>query len=310
MFMRLKAISSGYAIPYTEFDATLHSVFRDAVNLRPANSDLLLTLVIAGEADLPQGIRLDTPAGFSFEQLSAGSEVFCRDSTLVFENSVLAVEFSQARRWQCDLPALGTDLTNPVVADAWKCVWQLLNERQVRLGAEIVAQALLRSDGMAQSAITRRMGEAIRVLAGGTRKCQLDAPSALTRLIGLGSGLTPCGDDFLVGYLAGLWSAVRDSAERRLLVAKLGQEVIHLSGQTNDISRTYLYHAAQGQVSSRLEALAGAISRSESPGQLLLLAESALQSGHTSGMDALTGLLFGLAAWDGETTLTLTDIPG
>jgi hypothetical protein len=301
--MRLTAISTGYAIPYIDFDATIHSIFRTVVNLRPTNKDLLLTLVVASEADLPQGIRLDSPDDFSFEQLSAGWDVFCRNNTLIFENSALEVEFSQGRRWQCDLPALGTDLTNPAVAEAWKCVWQSLNECQVRLGVEIVAQALLHSDGNAQSAISRRAGDAIRTLIEATRSYQLDDLSALTRLIGLGTGLTPCGDDFLVGYLAGLWCTVRDFVERRQFVSKLGQAVIHLSGRTNDISRTYLHHATYGQVSSRLDTLARAISRLENPGLLLPVAEFAMQSGHTSGMDAVTGLLLGLATWEGETIL-------
>jgi hypothetical protein len=301
--MRLTAISAGYAIPYIDFDATIHSVFRTAVNLRPANKDLLFTLVVASEADLPQGIRLDSPDDFSFEQLSPGRDVFSRDNTLIFENSALAVELYQSKRWQCDLPALGTDLTNPAVAGAWKCVWQSLNECQVRLGAEIVAQALLHSDGIVQSAISRRLGEAIRTLIEATRSFQLNDLSVLTRLIGLGTGLTPCGDDFLVGYLAGLWCTVRDFVERRQFVSKLGQAVIYLSGRTNDISRTYLHHASYGQVSSRLDTLARAISRPESPGKLLPIAESAKQSGHTSAMDAVTGLLLGLATWEGETIL-------
>ena len=301
--MRLTAISTGYAIPHIDFDATIHSVFRTAVNLRPENKDLLLTLVVASEADLPQGIRLDSPDDFSFEQLSAGGELFCRDNALIFENSDLAVEFSQGKRWQCDLPALGTDLANPHVAEAWKCVWQALNECQVLMGAEIIAQAMLHSDGITQSAISRREGDAIRTLIETTRSHQLDDLSALTQLIGLGTGLTPCGDDFLVGYLAGLWCTVQDIVKRRQFVSSLGQAVIHLSGRTNDIGRTYLHHAAYGQVSSRLDTLARAISRPESPAELLGVAESAMQSGHTSGMDAVTGLLSGLATWEGETIL-------
>jgi hypothetical protein len=302
-FMHLNALSTGYAIPHTDFNATIHSVFLTAVNLRPFKGYLLLTLVAAGEADLPQGIRLDTPAGFSFEQLRPGSNVSCRDSTLVFENLALVVEIHQARHWQCDLPALNTDLSSPPVADAWNCAWKSLNERQTRLGAEIIAQALPGSDGMAQSVLSWRVGEAIRDLINATRSYQLEDFSPLTRLIGLGTGLTPCGDDFLVGYLAGLWCTVRDSIKHRQFVSELGRAVIHLSGKTNDISRTYLYHAARGQVSSRLDALAGAISRPESPGQLLPVAESAMQSGQTSGMDAVTGLLLGLAAWEGETKI-------
>jgi len=294
--MHLAAISTGYAIPHTDFDATIHSVFRTAVNLQPVNSDFLLTLVVAGEADLPQGIRLDTPAGFYFEKLNAGSGVFFRNSAIVFDNSSLEVNFCQARLWQCDLPSLSTDLTNPAVSYAWKRVWKSLNEQQVRLGAEIVAQALLRPGGRVQSAVSRRVGEVIRDLTVTIRRYQWDAPTVLTRLIGLGTGLTPSGDDFLVGYLAGLWCTILDSVDRKQYVSKLGQAVSNISWQTNDISRTYLYHAAQGQVSSRLEALARAISRGESTEQLLPVAVSAMQSGHTSGMDTVTGLLLGLAA--------------
>jgi hypothetical protein len=303
--MRLTAIATGYAVPFINFDATIHSVFRTALNLRPANQDLLLTLVVANEADLPQGIRIDSPVDFTFEPLRISRRVLCLDNTLIFENLNLAVEFNQSRCWQCDLPAMNTKLTNPAVAEAWKSVWKLLNERQVCLGAEIVAQELLQSDGLTHSAVSRRIGKAIRTLIEITRKYQLDDLSTLNRLIGLGTGLTPCGDDFLVGYLAGLWCTVRDSAERRQFVSKLGQAVIHLSGKTNDISRTYLHHAANGQVSSRLNTLARAIGNQESPGQLLVAADAALHSGHTSGMDAVTGLLLGLAAWEGETILAL-----
>jgi hypothetical protein len=58
-----------------------------------------------------------------------------------------------------------------------------------------------------------------------------------------------------------------------------------------------------GQVSSRLDTLARAISRPESSGQLLAAAESVMQSGHTSGIEAVMGLLLGLAAWEWETIL-------
>jgi len=87
--------------------------------------------------------------------------------------------------------------------DAWKCVWQSLSECQVRLGAEIAAQSLLVTGGITKSAISRRAGEAISILIETTRGFKFNDLSALTQLIGLGNGLTPCGDDFLVGYLAG-----------------------------------------------------------------------------------------------------------
>jgi hypothetical protein len=286
----IPALTIGHAVPHTDFDAAIHSVFHSAVNLRPDSGDLLLTLVTADQADLPQGIRLDTPPGFSFEALHPGDAVSFCDGYLTFGSC--RAKLISPYRWRCNLPALGIDLSNPAVAAAWECVWQALNERQKSLDAEIVAENLSQPDVGGQSLTARKMGEAIRGL-------KENPTTAIQQLIGLGSGLTPSGDDFLVGYLAGLWSGVRNSLERHHFVTDLGEAVIHLSGQTNDISRTYLYHAAHGQVSSRLKALAAAIGAGKGPDELLPIAEAAMRAGHTSGMDAVTGLLFGLAAWDG-----------
>jgi hypothetical protein len=116
-------------------------------------------------------------------------------------------------------------------------------------------------------------------------------------LIGLGAGLTPSGDDLLVGYLAGLWCSVSGMSERAQFVSSLGKAIIQLSQQTTDISRAYLFHASQGGVSSRLADLAEAICHGENSDRLVAITESAMQVGHTSGMDAVSGLLFGLVAW-------------
>ncbi len=296
--MYLAALTLGYAVPHGDFDATVHSVFHSAANLKPANGDFLLTLTASGEADLPQGIRVDTPAGFSFENLRIGNKIICRNGILTFENVVLTIELDHARRWKCDLSAFQVDMTNPAVESAWEAVWQALNERQRRQGAEIVAEDLLDWDKVKSDGVARRAGEAARNLIVATQCFDLAATFSARALIGLGTGLTPGGDDLLVGYLAGLWCATCGQGRRERFVSDLGQSITRLSLYTNDISRTYLYHASMGQVSSRLAALARAICGGDSALQLFVLAELAMCTGHTSGMDAVTGLLLGLAAWD------------
>lgn len=295
--MFLKAISIGDAVPHADFDAAVHSVFRSAINLSPAKESNLLTLVASSEADLPQGIRVDTPEDFSFESgaLRAGEPAACRDELLRF--GPLTIGLRGARRWKCDLPSLQADLTDPSVETAWRSVWQALNAQQIQLGAEIVAEDLFRSDETIRAGAPHTAGAAMRGLLAATRRTDPAAPASVRPLIGLGSGLTPSGDDLLVGYLAGLWCAVRNSRERTQFVTGLGETVIRLSQRTNAISRTYLYHAARGQVSSRLADLAEAICRGENSDRLLTAAESAMQVGHTSGMDAVTGLLIGLVVW-------------
>ncbi|MGZ9226661.1 MAG: DUF2877 domain-containing protein [Anaerolineales bacterium] len=304
--MYFKAISIGYAVPRTDFDATIHSVFQSAINLCLPKGNKLLTLVASCEADLPQGIRVCAPKDFSFEIFRAGEQAICRDDLLRFASSSLTIQLHGARRWKCDLPALEFDATNPAVAATWSFVWGALNKRQRLSEAEIIAEDLFHSNERGRFDVARKAGGAMRGLFEATQQFDLTAASSsIEKLIGLGAGLTPSGDDLLVGYLAGLWCAVWDKSERAQFVTNLGKVVVRLSGQTNDISRTYLYHASRGQVSSRLADLAEAICRRENPDRLLATVESAMQAGHTSGMDAVTGLLIGLAAWEGNHLLSI-----
>lgn len=300
--MYLTAISMGYAVPNENFGASVHSIFTSAMNFRLNGEDRLLTLIASGEGDLPQGIRLDAPADFSFEKIAVGEPVVCRDGILYFENGSLTIQLSGARRWKCDLPALKFDITNPAVSAAWNFVWTALNKRQRLKGSEVIAEDLFQLEP-GRMGISRRVGEAMRDLLQSTRQYELTDTSAVASLIGLGPGLTPSGDDLLVGYMAGLWSTVRDRSERAQFISSLGETISHLSHKTNDISRTYLYHAVQGQVSSRLANLAEAISHGTSTEQLLEIAEAAMRIGHTSGMETVTGLLVGLAAWEGNRLL-------
>jgi hypothetical protein len=301
--MYLPAISIGYAVPDGDFHASVHSSFQSALNLRLEDGIGLLTLVGSSEGDLPQGIRINTPEGLSFEGFQNGELVICREGVLHFENSSLTVQLKGARRWKCDLSALDLDPTKPAVSAAWTGAWGALNQRQKRKGAEIVAGDLFDLNTSGRAGLARRVGRAMRDLFHATQRLDLPDASAVDSLIGLGPGLTPSGDDLLVGYMAGLGCTTRHIAERRRFISNLGKTIVDLSEHTNDISRTYLYHAAQGQVSSRLADLAEAICRGTQPKEIVEIAEIAMMVGHTSGMETVTGLLLGLTTWEGNQLL-------
>lgn len=300
--MYLAAISIGYAVPDGNFNASIHSVFQSALNFRLDGEGHLRTLTAYGNGDLPQGIQLGTPNNYTFDTFSVGEQVICRDNVLRLGS--LTVDIRSARRWKCDLSKLEFDTTNPAILSAWKCVWDALNERQKLSKAEIIAKDLLRAVDAKPIGVLRKAGEAMRDLVACTRQCELTDLSAVNSLIGLGTGLTPSGDDLLIGYMTGLWCTAQVRSERVQFLSKIGETITRLSSKTNDISRTYLYHAAQGQISSQLAELAEAISRGENPAHLLEAAEAAMQIGHTSGMDTVTGLLIGLEAWDGNHILS------
>lgn len=166
--------------------------------------------------------------------------------------------------------------------------------------SRMIIENLIFSDDIVRLDMLQKVETAIRDLIDATRLYNLTVTHVLERLIGLGVGLTPSCDDLLVGYLVGLWCTAQGRSERVQFILGLGEEVLRLSSQTNDISRTYLYHATRGQVSSLLAVLAGSISQGDDSDHLIELAEAAMWVGHVSGIAAVFGVLFGLAAWDGE----------
>jgi hypothetical protein len=107
-------------------------------------------------------------------------------------------------------------------------------------------------------------------------------------LIGLGVGLTPSGDDYLVGLLAG-FAATGDPVG-----IELGAAIAALApARTTTIGASAITHAARGCFTERLHdvliALAG--------GRLTNLAtaiEQATAYGATSGSDTLVGLFAGI----------------
>jgi hypothetical protein len=115
---------------------------------------------------------------------------------------------------------------------------------------------------------------------------------------GLGLGLTPSGDDFLSGMLAGFNYAVLNL--RFDVMAKLELVYYNASGK-NLISNNFLQASYEGKVNAKVRRLMKALSVKGGKG-LPAAAGEALESGHTSGADFCAGLAFALLdafAWKG-----------
>jgi hypothetical protein len=130
---------------------------------------------------------------------------------------------------------------------------------------------------------------------------------AVQGLIGLGPGLTPSGDDMLGGLMVALRTVLLPvsygekplqecpESSSVLIIDELSRSIFRHSARTNRISAALLEQAALGigsaaqhQVLECLLELTPAIDLDNS-------IERLVNSGHTSGWDALTGLLFGVA---------------
>lgn len=127
-----------------------------------------------------------------------------------------------------------------------------------------------------------------RVTAGTDSSPPLESVS---RMLGLGPGLTPSGDDYLGGMMIALRGFGYDRAVERLY-AIIEREAPR---RTNPISVAHLAAAREGWGSAPLHAVLNRLG-SDTGASLAALISTVDRIGHTSGWDALTGLLAAVQA--------------
>lgn len=110
--------------------------------------------------------------------------------------------------------------------------------------------------------------------------------TAISFFLGRGLGLTPAGDDLLVGYGISLWLQGRVREFVQVLLDMLVR-------QTTDVSESYLRAMAAGYASQGYCELIAAVSAGETACLSRMLA-NLQRIGHTSGNDGLFGFLIGL----------------
>ena len=299
--MRLHARSIGEAVPRDAFDAVIQSVFDSAINLRLAAEDRLITLLISDHYELPQGIRViandfsfQSPTASTSLRESLGLRAVSKGGILRFDSSPLTVDLRGASTWKCRVPELQGNMASHAAQEGWSTAWDLLNREQRVNNTEIVADELFQSE--VGSPLNRRISSSIMQLIAAIELFDIeDAIPAAEKMIGLGPGVTPAGDDLLIGLLAGLWSVAGRNQARLTFIHAFGDGLMRLSNQTGEISRTYIYHATRGQFSSSLSNLAEAI---VTGGDVNHTLQEAAHVGHSSGTDSVTGLLMGLSVWN------------
>ncbi len=114
-----------------------------------------------------------------------------------------------------------------------------------------------------------------KLLSGIERGSRVSCQAAVSRLAGLGQGLTPSGDDLLMGILYGLWTWYPEPEWLRLIVETAVPRTTTLSG-------AFLRAAGDGEATVHWHNLVNGV-----PGAV----EQILTIGHTSGQEAWAGFV-------------------
>lgn len=284
----LVADSVGGRVP-ARARAQVHSVFRRACNIE-TDAGALLTLLAPGCGNLPHGIRCLSPIN---ARLRPGQPATLECAALSVPAAGLVVDLSRAAVWRGTVSAASPELRDSQAHGALGILRGTLRNHAPDRG---VAPALFRSGdprSVFERALRSRIVRSLPIIARATGAGDAGAVvSALRALLGLGGGLTPAGDDFIVGYLAALWSRSYREPGIAALLRALAGPVGQLSLRTNAISRQMLLDALEGHFAERLTEVVNCICRG---GDVASAARRALEVGHSSGADVLCGLLFGFA---------------
>jgi hypothetical protein len=122
----------------------------------------------------------------------------------------------------------------------------------------------------------------------------LPDPEAARRLVGLGPGATPAGDDLLAGLLLTLHYAGDPATELRAIAR---------NAHTTRLARAQLRWAADGRARETLLLLLRDLFSQPAPAALSRL-ESVLHYGATSGADLIAGIVIGLRTYTSKPRTT------
>lgn len=259
------------------------AVFEQACNLLDANGEVValvspelgngpLSVVVGGEAGALAAVQPEALARMEGTVLHAGR---------------LKVELEGAAVWEpCpDWPALRQQRA------AIRGQLPRLREISLRLAP---AESLLalpagwseNGESAADStlvSISSRAQAGARSLQAGWEGDQGQLERAAELLAGLGGGLTPAGDDFLMGAMLWAWLSHPEPG-------RFGRMLSQTAGSlTTLLSAAWLRAAAEGQCSAPWHRLLTALSEE---GELKPAVRQVLAHGATSGADALAGFLW------------------
>jgi hypothetical protein len=270
----IHAISRGTRLTWGR--GRVHSTFEHAINIECA--DAMVVLLEARHAEVPHGIRIASSSWNALRGLRPGDATVLSPTALALPRLAIRIELLSIPVWDLDLGGLAFE----PAADRIRRVCETLRAgvaEHVRPAADALRGRYLER----LSGLQPALAHALR------RRDAFATARLLNRLIGLGCGLTPSGDDFIIGCLAGLALGACADAAAAAFVHELseGLEIAH----TTPVSRQQLRDACALRFARPLAQLAAAIALEHDVQAALA---SVLQVGAYSGGDAAAGLLAAL----------------
>jgi hypothetical protein len=266
---------------------------------------------------VPNGVVVDVPAGLPdavFLGLEVGMTSWTGDGFIRVPAAELRIDTADVPHWD-SRPQYPEGLVAPAIlsqhldrlamiirGDARAKRWSFASVLDSLADQPLGAAALAPREEAHREFLAIRARPAASELLEGIAACETSrVSSAARRLAGLGHGLTPSGDDFLIGVCGALGlatAALPDGAGGRQAVSR--QDLVlaiasAAAGRTTLLSATWLGFAARGEFSTEVGDLLAALADTNGTG-LERATSRLLAVGGLSGLDTAVGVLLGSRA--------------
>ena len=271
----------------------VHSIFESVLNLETRNG--LITIGGPSVGPLPHGLSISRELDYRSLGLRSGQLVILERHRIRIPGSNFEIDLSDATPWSPRLPVISHWVAQARWRDRAADMRRLAAAAvRARPGAEDGIGALIDLDhGPSIGAVARIAGPRLERLAHAVRTGDRAAAGvAAESLVGLGPGLTPSGDDALVGMAAAVTAM---AAPGSFDATFLGAVADSAPARTTMVGATFLRHASAGQFSASVHQLMGVLIGPDASDAHATI-ERCVAYGATSGADTLVGALMGLDA--------------
>lgn len=289
-----------------EVRGEIHSVFQNALNIKTSGGQLI-SILSRSRQDGPNTVVTDLPRGMDFITLGlrTGMPVRLGERQVDLGEGAVCLHMERAQRWwprlaggldRLDLDRLDRNLQNlrEMIShmDDQPGLGRLLPRAQDMAAGR---WEWLEEEGLED--LSRRAVRGIQHLLEGTlQRDERRLQKGLDDLLGLGTGLTPSGDDLLLGFLGTLRVVSRrvGGPELESLLETISPQIVQMRQKTTFVSGNLLSYACAGRLSATILAVIRAL-LFEDPALVRQKTSLLLQHGATSGAEILFGILLALS---------------
>jgi len=292
--MQAASMADGIEWPPGSALGQVRSVHNDYVNI--GTEDGLLTLVRSGKDHIPFGIEVELAEGWLATGVMPNQLVYYAADKISVGEILVITGVDSCPRFSCQ-PVMNRSAKGIEVEKRLKLLQRVYLTAKTNVGIEEYigwydarwfrdpkATVLEAGDAPAVRSLKR-------LVCGIRGNDEQLIGEGVKGLLGLGPGSTPSGDDFLLGFHAGI-SCTWASGCPSPIAAMARQIKDNAANLTTFLSVEYIRYGLRGRYHQRVNQMINAF-QADTGGELVRRAQELTELGHSSGTDLLYGFIYG-----------------